>query len=133
MNKTNKGTLFIDLSKGNKIEVKFHPIGGTVWMNKNELSELFGVYIPEVDACINSILEKKILYAETTCRYHLVVKKNSIKYDIKEVNMEFIIALSFSLNTLHAKILREWFLERILKQEELISSFLTTGYGFSLN
>ena len=134
MNNMNKGRLIIEMGKANKADVIFRPVNGTVWMDKNELCELFGVYIPEIEICINSIVEKKIVHTEKTCRFHRVIKgNNSIVYEIQEVNMEVIIAMSFRLRSAQAYFLREWFMKRILKQERLLSSFLTTDYVFSLN
>lgn len=133
MNNLNKGRLIIEMSKVNKANVIFRPANGTVWMDKNELCELFGVYMPEIESGIGSIMEKKIVHTENTCRFHRVVKGSSIVYDIREVNMDVIIALSFHLYSAQAYFLREWFMEHILKQEELLSSFLTTDYAFSLN
>ncbi|MBN9302527.1 MULTISPECIES: hypothetical protein [Dysgonomonas] len=133
MKNLNKGKLIIEMGKDNKTNVIFRPVNGTVWMDKNELCELFGVYMPEIKVCIGSIMEKKIVHTENTYRFHRVVKGSSIVYDIREVNMEVIIALSFHLRSAQAYFLREWFMERILKQEELLSSFLTTDYTFSLN
>ena len=133
MNNMNKGRLIIEMGKANKADVIFLPVNGTVWMDKNELCELFGVYIPEIEICINSIVAKKIVHTEKTCRFHRVVKGNSIVYEIQEVNMEVIIAMSFRLRSAQAYFLREWFMKRILKQEILLSSFLTTDYAFSLN
>ncbi len=107
MNNMNKGRLIIEMGKANKADVIFRPVNGTVWMDKNELCELFGVYIPEIEICINSIVAKKIVHTEKTCRFHRVVKGNSIVYEIQEVNMEVIIAMSFRLRSAQAYFLRE--------------------------
>jgi hypothetical protein len=54
----NKGLLSIRINNDNKMCVVFKPVNGTVWMERNELCELFGCYMKGVDRCLGDIFER---------------------------------------------------------------------------
>lgn len=112
---TKKGKLFIEIEENNQPTVVFHSIDNTVWMDRNELCELFGVYHPTLNTCLDKILKTKILCIDETCKYHRFVKNGRICFDITEVNLKIIIALAFHLESFNAGILREWFINRMQK------------------
>lgn len=105
MKTDNRGKLAIEITKSNN-RVIFHPVNNTVWMDRNELCELFGCYIRDIDQCIGDIFEKNMLRIEETCRYHIVAGNKRISYDITAVNLAVIITMAFRLDTSEANLLR---------------------------
>ena len=75
-------------------------------MNSNELCELFGCYLKEIDECIETIFKKEMFRIEETCHYHIIAGGKRISYDITEVDLAVIIALSFMITTPQAGTLR---------------------------
>lgn len=133
MKNVEKGKLTIRMDEFHNLTVIFQMGENTVWMDKNELCELFDVYMPEIESCLDTIFKKDILHVEKVCKYHMVVKGCKIVYDITEVNLEVIVAMAFYLNCPNARILREWIMERFLKNEKFLFPDLSIDYGYSLN
>lgn len=133
MKNVEKGKLEIRIDEHHNPTVVFQMTGNTVWMDKNELCKLFDVYMPEIKSCLDTIFKNSILHIEKVCKYHMVVKGCKIVYDITEVNLEVIVAMAFYLNCPNARILREWIMERFLKNEKFLFPDLSIDYGYSLN
>lgn len=133
--KTNqeKGQLFIEMDCNNRAIVVFHSKDGTVWVNRNELCELFGVYKKIIDKLLDDILDTMALQIDDLCRYHRYVKSGKISFDITEVNLEVIIILAFQLKSPQANLLRKWFVERCLKSRQLDLSFVEAKQNYAWN
>ena len=129
----NKGLLSIRIGDNNKMEVVFKPVDGNVWMDRNELCELFGCYLKEINEAIETIFKKEMFRVEDTCRYHIIAGGRRISYDITDVNLTVIIALTFLMTTPQAKTLRQWFIEQLLKMKNLDIPFVNIGQNFILN
>ena len=72
----NKGLLSIRIGDNNKMEVVFKPVNGNVWMDRNELCELFECYLKDIDEAIETIFKKEMFRIEDTCRYHIIAGAN---------------------------------------------------------
>ncbi|MDR1201476.1 MAG: hypothetical protein LBL58_07605 [Tannerellaceae bacterium] len=129
----NKGLLSIRINGNNKMCVVFKPVNGTVWMDRNELCELFGCYMKDIDRCIGDIFERNMLRVEDTCKYHIIAGGRRISYDITTVNLTVIITMAFKLETPEARTLRMWFMEEFTKMKCLDVLFPDTGEKFRLN
>lgn len=114
MKTTDKGRLTIKMDKNNNPQVLFEPINGTVWLRKAELPSLFGVRVQTIQACLNSILKEGIIDVEKTCKYELYVRGNRVRYDVREVNLEVIIAMAFCIRSPQVEVFRGWFIQRCL-------------------
>lgn len=129
----NKGLLSTRIDGNNEMSVVFKPKSSNVWMDRNELCELFGCYLKDIDKYLEEIFKKEMFRVEDTCSYHLIAGGKRITYDITEVNLNVIIALSFMITTPQAKTLRTWFVEQFLKNRNLNVDFTDIGQNFLLN
>ena len=129
----NKGLLSIQINDNNKMGVVLRLVDDTVWMDRNELCELFGCRLKDIDESLETIFKKKMFRVEDTCRYHIIVGGKRISYDITDVNLTIIIALAFIMTTPQAEILRIWFVEQFLKIRKLDIPFVDIGQNFLLN
>ncbi len=123
----NKGLLSIRINTQNKMSVVFQPVNGTVWMDRNQLCELFGCYMKDIDRCIGELFEKNMLKVEETCKYHTIAGGRRICYDIMEVNLAVIISMAFRLDTPEARTLRMWCVEQVAKMRSLDMMFADMG------
>ena len=121
MTTTNKGTIRIDFGNNCQPIVIFKPINGEIWLHKNELPELFGVYIQSINNAIDAIYKAGGYRPEDTSEYHLYQSGNTIQYDKYRFNLPIIIALAFHLESWQAKLIREWFICMMLKGNSLIN------------
>ncbi|NDV80016.1 hypothetical protein D0T57_13740 [Dysgonomonas sp. 511] len=94
--------------------VIFEPVNGTVWLHKSELPSLFCVTVQAINAVLCSISKGHIVDIKKTCIYDLCVKGSCARYDLREVNLEVIIAMAFRINSPYAEALRKWVIERCL-------------------
>jgi hypothetical protein len=114
MKTTNKGKLAITIDGNGNPYVIFEPVNGTVWLYKSELPSLFCVTIQVIKAGIDSIVKENIIDVEKSSKYELYIGCRRIKYDVREVSLDIIIALAFRIDSPNAKFLREWFIEQLL-------------------
>lgn len=127
MTTTERGKLRLKTDDNNKHTIIFEPINGTVWMNKAELVELFGVYIQTINSHIEAMYRTKAFREEDTSKYDLYVSGNRIKCDMREFNLEIIIALAFRIDSWQAKVLREWFINKMLQGNSIVGYPLLGG------
>lgn len=109
-----KGILRIDTTDNSSFQVVFEPVESTVWLRKSELTTLFQVNIQAVNVCLTSIIKADIIDVDEACKYDLHVSGNRIRYDVRELRLDAIIAMAFRINSTQAKVLREWFIGRCL-------------------
>lgn len=114
MKTTNKGKLAITIDENGNLHVVFEPVNGTVWLHKSELPSLFCATIQAVNASLNSITKGRIVDIKKNCVYELCVRGNYVCHDLREINLEVIIAMAFRIDSPHAEVLRKWFIGRCL-------------------
>ncbi|MFR3217634.1 MAG: hypothetical protein ACLTWE_01875 [Dysgonomonas mossii] len=132
MKTSDKGKLVITTDQNGNPQVLFEPVDGTVWLSKSELAELFGVYQQKINACLDSIFKTKVFRPEDVSKYDLIVRGNTVRYDMQSFRLEVIITLAFRLHSLNAEILRKWVVSRILEFGLANFSFLDIQ-NYSLN
>ena len=79
-------------------------MGAKVWMTDYEITDLLGVTLSAVRNHVKSIFKSGVLSESDTYRYLQFENGNHAD----AYNMEMITALAFRLNSLPAKIFREW-------------------------
>lgn len=122
-----RGKLQIETDDNNKHTITFEPVNATVWMNKAQLVELFGVYIQTINGHIEAIYKTKAFREEETSKYDLYVSGNRIKYDMREFNLEIIIALAFRIDSWQARVLREWVINKMIRGNSIVGYPLSGG------
>lgn len=129
-----RGKLYIETDGNNKHTITFEPINNTVWMNKAQLVELFGVYIQTINSHIEAVYKTKAFREEDTSKYDLYVSGNRIKYDMREFTLEIIIALAFRIDSWQAKVLREWIMASFIRGNLAVDYLLLDSkQNFALN
>lgn len=81
---------------------------GNIWMTDFEIAELFSITLSAVNSRIKSIYKSGILSENDTYQY--ICLENGNRADA--YNMEMITALAFGLNSLPAKLFREWLVRK---------------------
>lgn len=83
-------------------------VTGNVWMADYEIAELFGVTLSAVNSNIKAIYKSGALQQSDTYQYlHLENGNRADAY-----NLEVITALAFRLNSLPAKVFRDWIIKK---------------------
>jgi hypothetical protein len=131
--RSNKGILRIEQGENNSYRIVFEPEGSTVWLRKAELPFLFDVKVQAVNACLDAIIRENTVDVRKTCRYDLYAGGSRIRYDVREVRLEVVIAMAFRIGSPQAKALREWCTGRCLHPGIDVSVPLSGTADFCLN
>lgn len=79
-----------------------------VWLTKNQIADLFGVFSAAVNANIRAILKSGVLHED-----HVVRRTRGRDGNIVErYSLEMITALAFRLKSENAEVFRRWIIER---------------------
>lgn len=101
--------------------------GTNIWMTDYEITDLLGVTLNAVRNHVKSIFKSEVLSESGTYRYILL--ENGNRADA--YNMEMITALAFLLNSLPAKIFREWVVRKAVTPSRSAQPIvLQIGNGF---
>lgn len=134
MTTTDKGIIRIDFDDNNQPKVIFKPVDADIWLYKNELIELFGVYAQTISCVIDTVYKNKAYRPEETSEYHLYQSGNVIKHDKYRFNLTIVIALAFHLDSWQAKLIREWFVNMVLRGNSVIDyPSVTNKQDFRMN
>lgn len=108
---------------GNMVSI----MGTNIWMTDYEITDLLGVTLSAVRSHVKSIFKSGVLPESGTYRYILL--ENGNRADA--YNMEMITALAFRLNSLPAKIFREWVVKKAVTPSRSAPPIvLQIGNGF---
>lgn len=83
-------------------------LSGNVWMTDYEITDLFGVTFSAVNSLIKAVYKSGALKEYDTYQY--IRLENGNRADA--YNLEMITALAFRLNSLPAKIFRQWVIKK---------------------
>lgn len=65
-----------------KTKVSLYAQDGTVWLNQNQLAELFATSVPNINMHINNILKDKELDKNSVIQYFLITAINGSYYNL---------------------------------------------------
>jgi len=98
---------------------------GMVWMNQNQIAELFDTSIPNISMHISKILKDKELEAESVIKEYLTTASDNKEYNVAFYSLEMILAIGFRVRSKRGTQFRIW-ANRNLK-EYMIKGFLMDG------
>ncbi len=85
--------------------------GGTLWMTKHQIANLFGCFVAKVVSNIATVLKSGVFDESRVCRFHRYKDGGGVKL----YNLEMITALAFRIDTRNAEIFRQWLMERAMQ------------------
>ena len=94
--------------------VIYAPHLGEVWMTAWEIAELFYVSGVTVKNTIKRVWKQGALKEFETYRYIKLDNGNSA--DV--YNLEMVMAIAFQIDTFHAKLFRDWMVEKIAQKKQ---------------
>lgn len=104
------------------IEVKLEE--ETVWLNQNQLEELFETNRTSINRHISNIYKSQELIEEATCAKIAQVQEEGgreVKRSIKYYNLDLIIAVGYRVNSKRGTEFRKW-------ANEILKNYLIRGY-----
>jgi hypothetical protein len=95
---------------------------GSVWMNQNQLAELFATSVPNISLHISNILKEKELETNSVIKDYLTTATDSKKYNVTFYSLDMILAIGFRVKSKRGTQFRKW-ANRNLK-EYLVKGFV---------
>ncbi len=81
---------------------------GMVWMNQNQLAELFDTSVPNISIHISNILKDKELGPGSVVKDHLSTATDGKQYTVTFYSLEMILAIGFRVRSIRGTQFRQW-------------------------
>jgi Virulence protein len=105
-----------------KASVKLYAQDGRVWMNQNQLAELFATSVPNISTHIANILKDNELQADSVIKEYLTTATDGKEYQVTHYALDMILAIGFRVRSKRGTQFRIW-ANRNLK-EYMIKGFV---------
>ena len=91
-----------------KVKVALMAKDGQVWMNQNQLAELFATSIPNISIHITNILKDKELDVNSVIKDYLITAADGKDYNVKFYSLDMILAIGFRVRSKRGTQFRIW-------------------------
>ncbi len=117
-----KKNMIIYNSVDGKASVSLYAKDGMVWMNQNQLAELFDTSIPNVSMHISNILNEGELERISVVKDYLTTATDGKEYSVTFYSLEMILAIGFRVRSKRGTQFRIWANQHL--KEYLVKGFL---------
>jgi hypothetical protein len=101
-------SIIIYNTKDGKASVSLLTKGGTVWMNQNQLAELFNTSKQNIGQHIISILEDNELKQDSVVKNYFTTATDGKEYNVTFYSLEMILAIGFRVRSNRGTQFRQW-------------------------
>ena len=122
--KKTKKRMEIFQSKNDQIELQVQFEQDSIWMNKNQLSELFERDVKTISRHINNVFKEGELEKKSVTARIATTAENGTTYQVEHYNLDVIISVGYRINSRSGTQFRIWATQRL--KEHLMN-------GFSIN
>ena len=105
-----------------KVKVVLYAKDGNIWMNQNQMAELFATSIPNISMHISNILKEGELQKNSVIKEYLTTAADGKNYNVTFYSLEMILAIGFRVRSKRGTQFRIW-ANRNLK-EYMVKGFL---------
>jgi hypothetical protein len=117
-----KQNIIIYNTADGKASVSLYAKDGMVWMNQNQLAELFDTSVPNISMHISNILKDKELDHNSVIKDYLTTAADGKEYNVTFYSLEMVLAVGFRVRSKRGTQFRIW-ANRNLK-EYMIKGFV---------
>ena len=105
-----------------KVKIILYAKDGNIWMNQNQMAELFATSIPNISKHISNILKEGELQQDSVIKEYLTTASDGKNYNVTFYSLEMILAIGFRVRSKRGTQFRIW-ANRNLK-EYMVKGFL---------
>ena len=87
---TDRPNIIIYNTTDGKASVTLYAKDGMIWMNQNQLAELFDTSVPNINIHIANILKEKELSKNSVIKNYLTTASDGKKYDVLFYSLEMV-------------------------------------------
>jgi len=91
-----------------KVQVALMAKDGKVWMNQNQLAELFSTSVPNINMHIGNILNEGELQSNSVIKDYLITAADGKQYNVKFYALDMILAIGFRVRSKRGTQFRIW-------------------------
>lgn len=99
--------IFYNTTDG-KVKVALMAKDGQVWMNQNQLAELFATSVPNISIHISNILKDKELDTDSVIKEYLITAADGKQYNVMFYSLDMILAIGFRVRSKRGTQFRIW-------------------------
>ena len=103
-----KQNIIIYNTADGKASVSLYAKDGQVWMNQNQLAELFDTSVPNISIHISNILKDKELQANSVIKEYLTTAADGKDYSVTFYSLDMILAVGFRVRSKRGTQFRIW-------------------------
>ncbi|MCX6221429.1 MAG: virulence RhuM family protein [Bacteroidia bacterium] len=107
MSVENKNIIIYNTADG-KASVSLYAKDGMVWMNQNQLSELFDTSVPNISMHISNILKEGELTENSVIKEYLTTAADGKEYRVAFYSLDMILAIGFRVRSKRGTQFRIW-------------------------
>jgi len=107
MKNENKNIIIYNTADG-KASVSLYAKDGMVWMNQNQLAELFATSVPNISMHISNILKEGELEHNSVIKDYLTTASDGKEYRVTFYSLEMILAIGFRVRSKRGTQFRIW-------------------------
>jgi hypothetical protein len=109
MEKDNKKqNIIIYNTADGKASVSLYAKDGQIWMNQNQLAELFDTSVPNISMHITNILKDKELESNSVIKEYLTTASDGKDYNVTFYSLDMILAIGFRVRSKRGTQFRIW-------------------------
>lgn len=91
-----------------KASVSLYAKDGMVWMNQNQIAQLFDTSVPNISMHISNILKEKELYQNSVIKNFLTTAADGKDYNVTFYTLDMILAIGFRVRSKRGTQFRIW-------------------------
>ncbi len=91
-----------------KAKVVLMAKNGQVWMNQNQMAELFDTSVPNINTHIANILKEGELLEDSVIKFYLITAADGKQYNVKFYSLDMILAIGFRVRSKRGTQFRIW-------------------------
>ena len=114
--------IIIYKNQDGKVKLSLYARDGSVWMNQNQIAELFDTSVPNISMHIANILNEKELEENSVVKNYLTTASDGKSYEVTFYSLDMILAIGFRVRSKRGTQFRQW-ANRNLK-EYMIKGFV---------
>jgi hypothetical protein len=107
-NADNDQNIIIYNTADGKAAVSLYALDGNVWMNQQQLSELFDTSKQNISLHINNILKEKELLQDSVVKDYLTTASDNKQYNITFYALDMVLAVGFRVRSTRGTEFRKW-------------------------
>lgn len=107
MAEDNKNLIIYNTPDG-KAKVSLYAVDGTIWMNQNQIAEIFDTSVPNISMHIANILKTRELKEYSVVKYFLTTAVDGKEYSVAYYSLDMILAIGFRIRSKYGTQFRIW-------------------------